>query len=430
MRNLSSPTIRCRLCAALLCAVLLCAMLLPLSSSAADYWSASDYERQVLLLTNRERLKEGLAPLSSTELLQKAGDIRSVEITELFSHTRPNGTDCFSVLDELPFPNMKIVGENIAAGQNNPSSVNESWMNSPGHKANILTDSFVHLGVGYADGPAPYYKYWVQYFFSSHECRYESMSLIIPAAPQFEPGTSVDEMGITARLTCASCGDCYVPVMDEFCTGYDSDKLGVQSFKVSLLGFESRAEVKIVASGIFKDIPSGSWFEPYVEYVIEAGLMRGVSDTHFDPNGVMTRAMLVTVLWRLEGESPAAPSPFGDLTEDWYKAPVAWAYENGVVSGTSESTFSPNSPITREQLATILYRYTALKGGDTSSTSPLENFPDGPKTSSWARDAMGWAVADGLITGSADGYMLYLDPGGSATRAQVATILKRFCEKQ
>ncbi len=180
----------------------------------------------------------------------------------------------------------------------------------------------------------------------------------------------------------------------------------------------------------FTDVKSGSWFESAVKYAYSKGLMNGMSDTKFAPNGTMNRAMVVTVLWRMENSpAPAAKAPFTDLKQNWYKDAVAWAYENAIVTGTGATTFDPNGSITREQLAAILYRYSEYKKYDITKSESLDSFPDVKKVHSWAKDAMAWSYAEELITGKNEGGAVLLDPRGNATRAQVATILQRFCEK-
>ena len=182
----------------------------------------------------------------------------------------------------------------------------------------------------------------------------------------------------------------------------------------------------------FSDVPSDAWFREAVEYVREKGLMAGVASDRFDPNGNMNRAMIVTVLYRLEGEPKASGKcPFADLTQDWYRDAVAWAYDNSIVAGTSKTTFSPSNPLTREQIAAIFYRFIKFyKGGDVSRVSDISEYPDGGSVSDWATEAVGWAVAEGLIAGVKTGSVNYLKPRGNATRAQVATIMMRFVEKQ
>ncbi|MBQ8696501.1 MAG: S-layer homology domain-containing protein, partial [Clostridia bacterium] len=179
----------------------------------------------------------------------------------------------------------------------------------------------------------------------------------------------------------------------------------------------------------FADVPADSWYAGAVEYVAVNGLMNGVSGTRFSPSGTTTRAMVVTVLYRMEG-SPAidVDTPFTDLKDAWYMDAVAWAYDSKVVNGMNPTTFAPNGEVTREQLATILYRYSEYKGYDISATADISVFPDCAKVSSWANEALIWANAEGLINGTNVGGQAVLDPQGKATRAQVATILMRFRE--
>ncbi len=188
----------------------------------------------------------------------------------------------------------------------------------------------------------------------------------------------------------------------------------------------------IDSSKKFTDVSASFWAKPGIDYVLSNGYMNGVGDgTRFDPNGSMTRAMVVTVLYRLDG-SPhfdGGHPPFSDIEAgSWYHNAVAWAYHNNIVTGTSASTFSPNGNVTREQLATILYRYANYKGYDTSASASLSKFPDGSSVNSWAEIALSWANGAGLITGASKNGQTVLDPQGEASRAQVATILMRFCE--
>ena len=181
----------------------------------------------------------------------------------------------------------------------------------------------------------------------------------------------------------------------------------------------------------FTDVKDGKWYTEAIKYVYYHGLMNGMTDTTFEPNSNMSRAMLVTVLWRAEGSpAPKGTTPFTDLKAKWYKDAVAWAYENSIVKGMSDTTFAPNNSITREQIAAIFYRYAEFKGEDVSKRADISKFPDGSKVSKYARDAMSWAVAEGLISGTKVGDKDYLDPKGNATRAQVATILMRYLESR
>ena len=181
-------------------------------------------------------------------------------------------------------------------------------------------------------------------------------------------------------------------------------------------------------SGKFVDVNTKEWYHPYVDYAVEHGLFGGTSENTFEPESAMTRAMLVTVLWRYEGKPMGYQNTFSDVNAkngSWYIDAVAWAAANGIVGGVGNNKFDPDGNITREQMATILFRYAKKKGIDTSKRGDLSGFPDGSKVESWAKDAVQWTVAEGIIGGS-DGKLL---PQGSATRAQVATILMRYIEK-
>ena len=177
----------------------------------------------------------------------------------------------------------------------------------------------------------------------------------------------------------------------------------------------------------YTDVDISLWYREGIDYVLISGLFNGMSDTTFQPNTNMTRAMLVTVLWRLDKEPDSNNIDlFSDIAQDiWYTEAVAWAADNGIVQGYSADTFGPNDPITREQMAAILYRFAFYKGYDTTATVDLSSFNDAGNTSDWALTAMKWAVAEGLINGVSG---TELDPTGYATRAQVATILMRFVQ--
>ena len=179
------------------------------------------------------------------------------------------------------------------------------------------------------------------------------------------------------------------------------------------------------AENSYTDVSEKEWYFDAVQYASQNGLMNGVGNGKFDPEGSMTRAMLVTVLWRYEGEPAEGENTFTDVPDGtWYTDAVAWAAEKGIVGGVGNGNFDPNGSITREQMATILFRYAQKKGIDTSKRGELSGFADSGNVSSWAKDAVQWTVAEKIINGS-DGKLL---PQGNATRAQVSASLMRFLE--
>ena len=245
--------------------------------------------------------------------------------------------------------------------------------------------------------------------------------------------------------TCA-CGDSYVDTYtDALGHAWDNGKVtkeptetetGVKTFACTRCG-ETRTET-IPATGsdvdvtqMFSDVTK-NWAYPGIQYCVTHGIMGGMGDGTFAPTGTTTRAQIVQILYNLEG-TPAVSgtTPFTDLTANWYKPAILWAYQNNVVAGTSPTTFAPDQPVTREQIAVILtqYMFHVLKMERTWTPADLSTFPDGAKVSSWAKEAMQDAVALGLINGTkAPDGKVYLDPQGSAARQQVATILMNFCQ--
>ncbi len=187
--------------------------------------------------------------------------------------------------------------------------------------------------------------------------------------------------------------------------------------------------VRFSGSGLpFADVPSGSWYYDDVAYVYDTGLMTGLTVTAFGPNLSTTRGMIVTILWRMENE-PAAKHgcPFADVRRgSYYEQAIAWASENGIVTGFDASTFAPDRAITREQLAAILFRFAAYRGMDAVTLREnLSSFQDQAAISAYAVSALNWAVGEGLMQGTGD----KLEPTGSATRAQVAAMLRRFMQR-
>ena len=251
------------------------------------------------------------------------------------------------------------------------------------------------------------------------------------------------EKGYTTH-TC-SCGDSYVDTyVDALGHAWDSGTVtkqptatetGIRTYTCTRC-HETKTE-SIPATGsvdvtqMFTDVTK-NWAYPGIQYCVTHGIMGGMGDGTFAPTGTTTRAQIVQILYNLEG-TPAVSgtTPFTDLTANWYKPAILWAYQNNVVAGTSPTTFDPDQPVTREQIAVILtqYMFHVLKMERTWTPADLSKFPDGANVSSWAKEAMQDAVALGLINGTkAPDGLVYLDPQGSAARQQVATILMNFCQ--
>ena len=252
------------------------------------------------------------------------------------------------------------------------------------------------------------------------------------------------EKGYTTH-TCA-CGDSYVDTyVDALGHAWDNGEVtkeptetetGVKTFTCTRCG-ETKTET-IPATGsdvdvteMFSDVTK-NWAYPGIQYCVTHKLMGSTGGDKFAPTMTTTRAQIVQILYNLEGEPKVSgTTPFTDLTQDWYQDAVLWAYQTGVVAGTGDgTTFDPDLPVTREQIAVILMEYTdrILNIKRTWTPADLSGFPDAGSVSDWAKDAMADAVGLGLISGASNGGQTYLNPQGSATREQVATILMEFCK--
>ena len=197
-------------------------------------------EWEVLRQTNEKRMANGLDAVSTFKKLQSACDIREKELVTLFSHDRPNGENCFSVLDDIQ---KFSAGENIAAGQSTASIVMNSWWNSPGHKANILTEGFNHMGVGYKSTSSDYRYYWVQ-LFTGGGCEIDRIVVNDVKDPSYKKGTSIKDMKRYVKVVCDH-GITYMPLSAKMCKGYKANEKGEQTITVTYKGMKTTFDVVI-----------------------------------------------------------------------------------------------------------------------------------------------------------------------------------------
>ena len=204
------------------------------------------------------------------------------------------------------------------------------------------------------------------------------------------------------------------------------DSLNRYTFSMPALDVEVTASFVPGGELPFLDVRPGDWCYDGVRYAFEAGLMNGTSATAFTPDTPTTRGQIVAILYRLEGAPAVGPAPFRDVRPDaYYASAVSWASQNGIVNGYGDNTFRPDSLITREQLAAFLYRFASRKGRDVSALADLSAFADAGQIASYAVTPLRWACAAGLVNGAGAGV---LSPGGTAPRAQAAVILTRFVQ--
>ena len=319
----------------------------------------------------------------------------------------------------------------------------DEWPGTTYSYLNIWYDVTGELGVALQSGKT--YKF--QFYVIVGGKEYWSPVVTFTTAHTHNYKATVTAPTCTAKgyttHTCA-CGDSYVDTyVDALGHAWDNGKVtkeptetetGVKTFTCTRCG-ETKTEV-IPATGVvdvtemFTDV-SHSWADDGIQYCVTHQLMSGIGNNLFGPKLTTTRAQIVQILYNLEGEPKVSgTTPFTDLTQDWYQDAILWAYQTGVVAGTSSTTFEPDLPVTREQIAVILMEYVTrvLKLERTWTPADLSTFPDAGSVSDWAKDAMADAVGLGLISGASNGGQTYLEPQGSATREQVATILMEFCK--
>ena len=294
----------------------------------------NDYEWGVLALTNVMRYYAGLDPVTAYASIQQACDIRAEEVDQYFSHTRPNGTSCFTVFSELGI-SWFAVGENIAKGYPTPKHVTAGWMNSQGHRENMLTPGFEHMGVGY------YSTSWVQLFTDGFG--YTNFQLIAPAGLQVEEGTAISTLGIYAKLNSPTYGMCYLPILDEYCTGYNANTPGTQTVTVSVLGYTGTFTLTVKAS---QQDPCANGHTPELRNAVEATCKASgytgdtycsVCDTLIQQGTVIPKAghtytSTVTPPTCTGKGYTTHTCACGDQKTDTYVDPTGHSWDNGKVS--------------------------------------------------------------------------------------------------
>lgn len=275
--------------------------------------------------------------------------------------------------------------------------------------------------------------------------RVHTAATVIPATGHsWETVTLLEATCTTGGVLIEKCSECgaYGDMQTVLPHGHDyvashvsanCGELGYTVYTCTVCGSTYTSDFKdtVCPSAYFADVPArGHWSHEGIDYMLRLGLFIGMSDTTFEPETSVTRAMLVTVLYRYEGKpAVTGENVFTDVDENmWYADAVLWASENGIVLGMGDGTFEPDTEITREQMAVMLYRYAVYKGYDVSTRGDYSAFPDAESVNDWAEEALSWAYGTGLVNGTTVDKVTYLDPQGSATRAQACVMFMRYIE--
>jgi len=345
----------------------------------------------VLTLLNETRAESGRDALVSDRTLTECAMQRAAELSVLYSHDRPDGTRWYTV-------GSAVSAENIAMGEYSAASVMTDWMNSEGHRNNILDTRWASVGIGcfVRDNTI----YWVQEFGTDTGSPYTfegntNAEVSVPVSNPQEESASQSKLAET--------------VSPEYNTSENNTSEKTNSEDTG-----------------FTDVSSENWFYQPVCYVQKNGIMTGLTAILFGASEQLSRAQFVTIIYRLAGSPDVSYSAvFPDVREGYfYTAPVMWAYANGIMTGCADGRFKPGDVITREQIAAVMYRYAAFLGYDRSESNDLLAYPDADTVSDFADAAVRWSVGAGLINGDRG----TLSPKGNASRAQCAAIIMRFME--
>jgi len=375
-------------------------------------------------------VKSGNLPPGLT--LSKDGTIAGKPIeVGLFSFTieaangiGPNAAVDFTIMVKKAVITIKAVNKNVTIGNNVPD------LTAPA----ISKDYTV---AGLASGDVLAADPTLEYAAVPDTSKEGSVTILVsgaqvPAGGNYEAAIVYQNGTLTVRQkSTGGGGGSVVPPADtekDAAEEEDGNKDGEETSTDPSTGPSDKPETETTPAGpaAFTDVQPDAWYYEAVEDVCARGIMSGTGTGTFDPNAITTRAMFVTILYNMEGRPAATSSAFTDVKADsWYHDAVNWAYDKGIVSGFGDNTFAPEKELTREQLAVILHKYAEYKGYDLTATAELDKFTDADQISDWAEESLKWAVGAGLINGKGDGI---LDPGGSATRAEAATLIQKFMQ--
>ena len=349
------------------------------------------------------------AKLGAIEVTIAAGDATSSNPVSITDLTEPIQFS-FAIGKDASEPELFYVADNGALSQDGVTTINYD------RTTGIITGSTTHLSTFVAaekKTPAP---------------NTGGVTATYKLSFNTNGGSSIDAVSKTSGTTVDLAE--FVPTREGYTfEGWYSD----EALSTKVTSVKLTADTTVYAKWTettlpFVDVEKDNIFFDDIAFVFSKGMIVGTSDTTFAPKETLTRGMLVTILHRLEGEvAPEAASTFSDVEAGvWYSNAIAWAAENGVVNGYDDTnTFGPNDPVTREQMAAILYNYSSFKGYDVTGSANLSQFGDAESVSDWAANVMAWANAEQLIRGTDDGNLV---PQGSTLREQAAAILHRFCE--
>ena len=407
-----------------------------------------DYQKanEVLTIVNNERANNGLSALKMDRSLLETAMQRAAESSIYWNHIRPDGSDCFTA-------NSKMTRENIACGAWTAEQVMNLWMNSSGHKANILSSDSKSIGIGCFNYNGV--NYWVQCFGEN-----EAEGTTITENKNATSKINIEADYVDLRLERSSMelkiGESQYNVIENYECSYglqlvklnadsaiwksSNEKIatvddygnvkGITPGKVTISAIIGEMELtyEVTIKLPFDDVNENDWFYNAVKYMKDNRYMSGTTETTYSPSSKLTRGMLVTILHNMEGKPKATgTSKFADVQNKnmYYYSAVLWASSNKIVNGYSNGKFGADDNITREQLAVMLSNYCKYKGKYKATNANYSKFSDSGKISGFAKTGMNWAVANNIVNGSNG----KLNPQGTANRAEAAAMIYNYCNR-
>ncbi len=391
--------------------ILLCAIFTP----KADAISEEDYyENAVLYWTNVERARHGLAALKTTDALSNASYTRAKELLTKYDHTRPNGKRWTTVFAANGI-SYGCAAENIAVGYSNPCSVVNAWMESTGHRNNILSEKYAYMGSGYYYTNSGYKNHWEQ-LFAGKVTYYDARDTFYVAPTGLKLDKKSLGLAVNESATVTGIPQPVYATEEVICTSSDPNTVSVVSTQVNVItvkGLRDGKATLTIRCGAYSKtldvtVGSGKSASPYydvspdakyfdaVMWATKNGITNGTDATHFSPDSSCTRGQVVTFLWRAAGcpEPRRTTNPFVDVQKGsyCYKA-VLWAYENGITNGTDARHFSPGNTIPKQQAIALIYNFCGKPA--VSGTVPYTDVYPG----TYYYKAVLWAYKNGIAEG-------------------------------
>ena len=407
---------------------LLICMLMSVCMPTGFYVSQIDFSRiisqtdsDIFTKINSVRTQNAKAPFTVMASLQNAASIRCAELAagSLAVHKRSDGSQWYCALDEAGFTySVPDVCEKFAVSVGKIGDITNLLINDTATKAIILNSDFCHLGCGFSSGK----KNSVELIFV--RCKPTEIKLSgLEGVIQLYVGDEIDSANLTAELTCTH-GKSYTPVYPSMASDYDKNKIGAQTIEINYKDVSCKENVYVN----FSDVKIGSWYQAGVTYCFDNGLFSGTSNRTFSPSMATTRAMFVTVLGKIAGvdKNDYTNSSFSDVESGkWYAPYVEWASDIGLTNGTGNGKFSPDAPITRQELCLMLQKYIEINEIILPDSVSSVTFKDDKNISSWAYNAVYYCQKKGFVTGDNLGSF---NPKNSATRAESSVIFRKFTE--